>query len=40
LYAFFLGANIAILDVNRLGTIDRNDTKKKQPAEDAVGASG
>jgi hypothetical protein len=40
LYAFFLGANIAILDINRLGTIDRNDTKKKQPAEDAVGASG
>ena len=39
-YVFFLGANIAILDINRFGTVDRNDTKKMQPAEDAVGASG
>ena len=28
LYAFFLEAYIAILDINRLGTVDRNDTKK------------
>jgi hypothetical protein len=27
-YVFFLGANIAILDINRLGTVDRNDSKK------------
>jgi hypothetical protein len=39
-YVFFLGANIAILDINRFGTVDGNDTKKMQPAEDAVGASG
>ena len=40
LYAFLLEAYIAILDINRLGAVDRNDTKKMQPAEDAVGASG
>jgi hypothetical protein len=28
LYGFFLKAYIAILDINRLGTVDRNDTKK------------
>jgi hypothetical protein len=28
LYALFLEAYIAILDINRLGTVDRNDTKK------------
>jgi hypothetical protein len=39
-YVCFLGANIAILDVNRLGTVDRNDAKKMHPTEDAVGASG
>jgi hypothetical protein len=39
-YVFFVEANIAILDINRLGTVDRNDAKKMQPAEDAVGASG
>jgi hypothetical protein len=27
LYALFLEAYIAILDINRLGTADRNDTK-------------
>ncbi len=27
-YGFFLEAYIAILDINRLGTVDRNDTKK------------
>ena len=39
-YAFFLEACITILDINRLGTVDRNYTKKMQPAKDAVGASG
>ena len=39
-YVFFLGANIAILDINCFGTVDGNDTKKMQSAEDAVGASG
>ena len=28
LYAFLLEAYIAILDINRLGAVDRNDTKK------------
>ena len=28
LYAFFLKAYIEILYINRLGTVDRNDTKK------------
>ena len=27
-YVFFLGANIAILDINCFGTVDGNDTKK------------
>jgi hypothetical protein len=27
-YTFFLEAKIAILDINRLRTVDRNDTKK------------
>lgn len=40
LYGFFLDAYIAVLDINRLGTVDRNDTKKMQPTKDAVGASG
>jgi hypothetical protein len=28
LYVFFVEANIAILDINRLETVDRNDTNK------------